>query len=177
MGAWNGRRSRCLIVATLRRSTLVSILFTVFGGPGILLVYLPYWMTGFRIPAGEPAWQKLIAFALICAGLLPLFDSIRRYIFVGRGSLMPGVPTEQLVVTGLNRYTRNPMYVGVLAAILGEAVLFPSYGFALYFAAVCLGFNLFIRLYEEPTLRRRHGAEYESYCQRVGRWWPRAGTQ
>ena len=178
MGAASATRharycGRHLNVATLRRSVTVSILFTLFGGPGLVLVYMPYWITRFRIPAGLPLWQISAASVLIFAGLIPLFDSVVRFVRQGRGTLMPSVPTEHLVVTGLYRYVRNPMYVGVLTAVFGEAILLHSRSMAEYFAIVWLGSELFIRLYEEPTLRRRYGEEYASYCQQVRRWWPR----
>ena len=160
-------------MASLRRSVVVSILFAVFGGPGWVLVYFPYWIAGFRIPSGEPWWQILLAGVLILAGITPLLDSIRRFVQEGRGTLMPGVPTEHLVVTGLYRYVRNPMYVGVLTAVFGETILLHSRSMVEYSAIVWLGFELFIRLYEEPTLRRRYGEEYTGYCQQVHRWWPR----
>ena len=80
-----------------RRSIVVSLLFIVFGGPGILLLYIPYWITRFRIPAGQPLWQMLAAGLLILAGLVPLFESIQRFIFAGRGTLVPTTPTERLV--------------------------------------------------------------------------------
>ena len=160
-------------MASLRRSVVVSVLFTIFGGPGMVLVYLPYWITRFRIPAGQPLWRILIASGLILVGLIPLLDSIRRFIYQGRGTLMPAVPTEHLVVTGLYRYVRNPMYVGVLSVLIGETVLLYSTAMVEYAATVVLGFELFVRLYEEPTLRRRYGAEYLRYCEQVRRWWPR----
>jgi len=96
-------------MASLRSNIVVSVLFTVLGGPGILLVLLPWWVTRFHIPPVEPPWQKLLGAALIFAGLTPLFDSIRRFIYVGRGTLLPNLPTERLVVSGLYRYVRNPM--------------------------------------------------------------------
>jgi protein-S-isoprenylcysteine O-methyltransferase Ste14 len=161
------------VVASLRRSAAVSILFTLFGGPGWVLVYLPYWITRFRVPAGEPWWQTLLSGALILAGTTPLLDSIHRFVHEGHGTLMPGVPTEHLVATGLYRYVRNPMYVGVLTALFGEAILLHSRSMVEYSAMVWLGSELFIRLYEEPTLRRRYGEEYTRYCQQVHRWWPR----
>jgi protein-S-isoprenylcysteine O-methyltransferase Ste14 len=160
-------------VSSQRRNVIVSILFTVFGGPGILLVYLPLWFTHFRIPAGEPRWEKLLAGALIVAGLTPLFESILRFIYVGRGTLMPTVVTEHLVVSGLYRYVRNPMYVGVMAVLAGEAWLFWSRSMAIEAAAVCLGVNLFVHLYEEPTLARRYPEEYSRYKCHVPRWLPR----
>jgi protein-S-isoprenylcysteine O-methyltransferase Ste14 len=160
-------------MATLRRSIVVSILFTVFGGPGFMLVYVPFAITHFRIPAGEPLWQRFFAAALIVAGSMPLFDSIRRFIVAGRGTLMPAVPTERLVVSGLYRYVRNPMYVGVLVALAGEAVLFWSSGIVIEGATGCLAIELFVRLYEEPTLARRHPADYPRYQRHVPRWLPR----
>jgi protein-S-isoprenylcysteine O-methyltransferase Ste14 len=151
----------------------VSILFTIFGGPGVILVYLPLAITRFRVPANESIWMRTAATALIVAGLFPLLESISRFVRIGRGTLMPNVPTEYLVATGLYRFVRNPMYVGDLVVLAGEALLFRSYGVLLYAAAVWLGLDQFVRHYEEPTLRRRHGAEYARYCERVDRWWPR----
>ena len=160
-------------MATLRRNVIVSVLFTIFGGPGIVLVYLPFWITRFRIPAGEPWWQALLAGALIAAGLAPLLDSIRRFIYAGRGTLMPTVPTEHLVVSGMYRYVRNPMYTGVFFALAGEVILFESRSLAIYAAIVWLAVHLFVCLYEEPTLARRHPEEYPRYKRHVPRWLPR----
>ena len=160
-------------MATIRRSIVASLLFTVLGGPGIVLVYVPLAITRFRIPAGEPLWQTLIAAALILAGLTPLLDSIRRFIYAGRGTLMPGVPTEHLVVSGLYRYVRNPMYVGALVALAGEAVLFWNRGLVIELALVWLLIHLFVCLYEEPTLARRHPEDYPRYQRNVPRWMPR----
>ncbi len=159
-------------MASFRRSVVVSILFTLFGGPGIVLVALPWLITRFRMPA-EPWWMKGVAWGLIGLGLVPLLESIVRFVRVGRGTLMPNVPTERLVVSGLYRWVRNPMYVGDLVVLAGEAVLFRSGGIAVYGAAVWWVFDTFIRRYEEPTLRRWHGTEYAVYCGRVGRWLPR----
>jgi len=162
-----------LIVASLGRSISVSILFTLFGGPGIVLVVFPWLIARFRVPASEPAWVKCAAAGLIVLGLIPLLESIVRFVRVGRGTLMPNVPTERLVVSGLYRYVRNPMYVGDVVVLLGEAILFRSAWMCVYTVAIWAGFDLFIRKYEEPTLRKRHGAEYVEYCGRVGRWWLR----
>ncbi len=160
-------------MATFRRNVIVSVLFTIFGGPGMVLVYLPFWITRFHIPAGEPRWQMLLAGALIAAGLTPLLDSIRRFIYAGRGTLMPTLPTECLVVTGFYRHVRNPMYTGVLFALAGEVILFESRSLDLYAAVVWLGVHLFVCLYEEPTLARRHPDEYPRYKRNVPRWLPR----
>jgi len=160
-------------VATHQHSIVVSVLFTVFGGPGIVLVYLPYWITRFRVPAAEPLAQMLVGGALIVAGLAPLLESIWRFVTVGQGTLMPTVPTERLVVSGLYRYVRNPMYVGGMAALVGEIVLFQKPDLAVYAALAWLGVHGFVCFYEEPTLKRRYPQDYPRYQQNVPRWLPR----
>jgi protein-S-isoprenylcysteine O-methyltransferase Ste14 len=160
-------------VASLRRNIVVSILFTIFGGPGIVLVYLPFWLTRFRVPAGEPWWQIALAGVLIAAGVAPLVESAQRFIYAGRGTLVPTTPTEHLVVSGFYRHVRNPMYAGVLIALAGEALLFHSRGLLLFAVLLWLGFHLFVSRYEEPTLTRRYGDEYLRFKQNVPRWLPR----
>jgi protein-S-isoprenylcysteine O-methyltransferase Ste14 len=160
-------------MASTRRSIVVSLLFIVFGGPGFLLLYIPYWITRFHLPADQPLWQMLAAGMLIFAGLVPLLESIQRFIYAGRGTLVPTVPTERLVVSGLYRYVRNPMYVGVLTALAGEAILFRSRGLVYEALAAALGVHLFVLFYEEPTLLRRHPEDYPRYRQHVPRWLPR----
>ena len=91
----------------------------------------------------------------------------------GRGTPAPIDPPKKLVVRGLYAYTRNPIYVGVLTAILGWALLFWAKELVLYALAVGIFFNLLVLLHEEPSLRAEFGHEYEEYCARVGRWFPR----
>jgi protein-S-isoprenylcysteine O-methyltransferase Ste14 len=160
-------------MASPRRNAVVSILFVAFGGPGLLLVYLPLWITRFRVPPGEPVRVVMAALALILIGLAPLFESIVRFIRIGRGTLVPTAPTEFLVVSGLYRYVRNPMYVGVLTAAAGEAVLFESRDMAIYAALAWLGIHLFVCFHEEPTLTRRYAEQYLTYKRHVPRWLPR----
>jgi len=160
-------------MASLRRSIVVTVLFALFGGPGFVLGYIPWWMTHFRVPPEEPAWQWVIAFALIVAGLLPLIGSMVRFVFEGRGTLVPGVPTEHLVVSGLYRYVRNPMYVGVLLSLAGETLLFRSRDIVVEALIAWTAAHLFILAYEEPTLTQRHPDEYPLYKRQVPRWLPR----
>ena len=86
------------------------------------------------------------------------------------GTPMPIAPTQRLVVTGFNRYVRNPMYVGLLVAILGQAVLFGSRALVVYAAIVCSAVASFVHWYEEPTLVRQYGSEYEEYRRNVPAW-------
>jgi protein-S-isoprenylcysteine O-methyltransferase Ste14 len=160
-------------MASVRRSVIVSVLFVAFGGPGFVLVYIPFWIARFRIPAGEPLWRVLVAAALIVAGTVPAFESMKRFVVVGRGTLVPAVPTEHLVVSGMYRYVRNPMYVGILFALAGEVLLFRSRDLAVFALLLWLGFHLFVSLYEEPTLTRRYGDEYLRFKRYVPRWLPR----
>jgi protein-S-isoprenylcysteine O-methyltransferase Ste14 len=160
-------------MASKRTSVIISILFIVFGGPGCVLGYFPYWITGFRVPASEPVWQRVVAGLLILAGLVPLLASIRRFITVGRGTLMPAIPTERLVVSGLYRYVRNPMYLGVLTSLCGESLLIRTGTLVDYTLVIWLMFHLFVIAYEEPALGRQHPGDYPRYKRNVRRWLPR----
>ncbi|HUH63739.1 MAG TPA: isoprenylcysteine carboxylmethyltransferase family protein [Terracidiphilus sp.] len=161
-------------MASLRSSFVVTVLFAVLGGPGFVLVYIPWWMTHFRIPTGEPGWQWTIAAAMISMGIVPLIGSMFRFVFVGRGTMVPAVPTERLVISGLYRYVRNPMYLGVLLSLAGEALLFRSRDIVVEALTAWLAAHVFILVYEEPTLARRHPDEYPLYKRNVPRWVPRA---
>jgi protein-S-isoprenylcysteine O-methyltransferase Ste14 len=157
----------------LARNAIVSMLFFVFGGPGIALIYLPLWITHFRVPPSEPWWQMLTAGLLIFAGILPLIESASRFVSVGRGTLVPTTPTEHLVASGFYRRVRNPMYVGAVTALSGEAILFESRAMTTYLLVVWIACHLFVRLHEEPTLTRRYGEQYLRYKRYVPRWLPR----
>ena len=99
--------------------------------------------------------------------------AIGSFALKGLGTLAPVAPTRHLVVSGLYRHVRNPMYVGVVSAILGQALWFGSAALLEYAAALWAGFFLFVLLYEEPALKRQFGAEYEAYRRNVPRWLPR----
>ena len=158
---------------SLRRNIVISALFTLFGGPGLTMVVFPYLITRFRIPPHAPLWHTAVGAILIACGLAPLFESIIRFIVEGRGTLVPTAATQRLVIGGLYRYVRNPMYLGVATAIAGEALLLASRVMFLYLAFVCLAFNLFVRFYEEPRLTRTYPAQYPQYRCHVRRWLPR----
>jgi protein-S-isoprenylcysteine O-methyltransferase Ste14 len=151
-----------------------TILFVAFV-PGTVVGLVPYWLTGWRL---APPWlgtplTRWLGVVLIVVGL-PLFvDFVVRFVREGLGTPAPIAPTRNLVVGGPYRFTRNPGYVAVIAMLVGQALLFAEPGLLVYAAAVAAGFHLFVLLYEEPTLRRSFGAEYEAYCRRVPRWVPR----
>ena len=149
---------------------LKNLLFT-FVVPGTVAVLVPHWIAG----GGEPAWGgRWIPGALLLAlGAAIYAWCVWDFATFGRGTPAPIDAPKRLVVRGLYRWTRNPMYVGVLCVIFGWAALYGAPRIAAYGAAVWLLFHLFVRLYEEPTLRGTFPGEYEEYCGRVGRWLPR----
>ena len=102
-----------------------------------------------------------------------LLDSFARFALQGVGTPAPVFPTRHLVVTGLYRYVRNPMYLAVLSTIFGQAVFLANVTLLEYAGLVGVLFYLFVLLYEEPTLRKTFGPEYEDYCKAVPRWIPR----
>ena len=111
--------------------------------------------------------------ALIVAGVPALLDSFARFALQGLGTPAPVLPTDRLVVTGLYRHVRNPMYVGVVTVVLGQGLLIGSARVLGYGVVLWLIFHLFVLGYEEPTLRRSFGTEYDRFCRNVPRWIPR----
>ena len=110
---------------------------------------------------------------MIIAGLPVLLDSFVRFAIKGLGTPAPVAPPQRLVITGLYRYVRNPMYVAVWSLLFGQGLLFGSVRLLEYGIVVWLAFFAFVVLYEEPTLRQKFGKEYEEFCARVPRWIPR----
>jgi protein-S-isoprenylcysteine O-methyltransferase Ste14 len=126
----------------------------------------------------EPAFfgLKFFPFAgsmLAGLALTGVVDSFVRFAWQGLGTPAPVIPTRHLVVTGFYRYVRNPMYVAVLTAILGQALILGNVSLLEYAAIVWLLFHLFVLTYEEPTLRASFGPEYETFCAAVPRGIPR----
>jgi protein-S-isoprenylcysteine O-methyltransferase Ste14 len=116
---------------------------------------------------------RSVGVLLVLAGLPGLVDSYARFALQGLGTPAPVAPTKNLVVTGLYRYVRNPIYAALVAIILGQALLFGDWRLTLLGALFWLASHLFVIAYEEPTLQRTFGAEYEAYRAHVPRWVPR----
>lgn len=159
----------------MRRSLAVlgSAVFLVLA-PGIVAGLAPWWISRRRADAVSLGWPlRGLGVLLIIAGASVLLDSFARFALEGLGTPAPVFPTKQLVVTGLYRHVRNPMYVAVVAVILGQSLLLGNVRVLGYGALVWLGFHLFVLVYEEPTLRGAYGSEYEEFCANVPRWIPR----
>ncbi len=152
---------------------LRSVFFTI-AVPGTVTVLIPYLIVSGSRATLPVRWGALqyVALAPMAVGAAILFRCIWDFARVGRGTLAPVDPPKELVVEGLYRYVRNPMYVGVLILLLGEATLFESVALLQYAIGWFVVIHLVIVLYEEPALRRRFGESYEGYCQSVRRWLP-----
>jgi protein-S-isoprenylcysteine O-methyltransferase Ste14 len=151
---------------------LNTLLFTVFV-PGTVAGWLPYRLHGDSPPTSNLALRVLAILLIVIGTAIYLHTAFWGFALCGRGTPAPIAPTKKLVVEGLHRYVRNPMYVGVATIVLGQAVLFQSWHVLEYLAIVLLIIQFFVLFYEEPTLARQFGQEYEEYKKRVPRWIPR----
>jgi len=143
--------------------------------PASLAGWVPWLLTRWQAQApllGIPA-VRWVGVTLIAVGAFCVIECFWRFAVVGLGTPAPVAPTQHLVVSGLYRHVRNPMYLGVLAAIVGQALLFGSVGLLGYTILVWLGFFAFVVGVEEPSLQRRFGSSYQAYRAHVRRWWPR----
>jgi protein-S-isoprenylcysteine O-methyltransferase Ste14 len=146
--------------------------------PAMLAGVIPWSMTHwqFRPPFLAAEATRWAGLALIVAGVPGLLDSFARFALQGLGTPAPIAPPSNLVVSGLYRYVRNPIYVAVVAVILGQGLLFADLSLLVYGALLWLFFHIVVIASEEPTLRQSFGADYESYCAHVPRWLPRLTT-
>lgn len=149
---------------------LKNLLFTLFV-PGTVAIYIPYRLTQ-DLPAPSSTWQ-LLSWVVFAVGIAIYSWCVWDFATFGRGTPAPIDAPKALVIRGLYRYVRNPMYVGVLTTTLGWAVRYRSAGIVLYAAIMWVCFQSFIVLYEEPTLQRLFGDSYAQYRSTVGRWLPR----
>jgi len=152
---------------------LRSLFWTVLM-PGTVTIYIPYLIVTRWSPTAITRWSaaQLLSLLPIALGAAILFHCIWSFATIGRGTLSPLDAPRRLVVRGLYRYVRNPMYVGVILILFGEALLFESLALLKYAVGCFVLFNLVIMLYEEPALRSRFGESYERYREAVGRWLP-----
>ncbi|MCL9843453.1 methyltransferase family protein [Ralstonia solanacearum] len=152
----------------------VSLVFFAIA-PGVVAGLVPWWLTHWRVqrPLSEFVVARGLGVVLLIGGTAVLIAAFMRFVTEGAGTPAPVAPPEHLVVGGLYRYVRNPMYLAVEATIVGQALLLWQPALLLYAAAVWATMALFVRMYEEPALRRKFGAQYEAYRDAVPAWWPR----
>ena len=145
--------------------------FAFFGGPTIVAGLIPWLLTRWNADE-QPLARRILGGVVLVLGAALVLETTTRFALQGRGTPAPWAPPERFVVRGSYRLTRNPMYVGVIALIAGQALLLGREILFAWAAAAWLLFHLFVVLEEEPGLRRRFGTTYEDYRARVPRWLP-----
>ncbi len=150
-----------------------NLFFTLLQ-PGLVVGLFPYWVLGKinvqKTFADNFRFHHYLGIAIFIFGLVVLGECIIRFPREGKGTISPADPTKKLVVKGLYKYSRNPMYIGAMLALVGEAFFFQSGGLWTYVVFVFIGFNIFVLAHEEPRLRKVFGEEYIEYCKKVRRW-------
>jgi protein-S-isoprenylcysteine O-methyltransferase Ste14 len=150
----------------VRHPALGTLVFFV-AAPGTTAGLVPWLVTGGE--GSPPGWDvvDLLGVLVGLAGLAMVVACFVRFVREGRGTPAPTAPTEELVVGGLYRYLRNPMYVGVGLVIAGQCLAFRSLALVIWLALFTLSVTIFVVAYEQPTLRARYGASYDAYCRSV----------
>jgi protein-S-isoprenylcysteine O-methyltransferase Ste14 len=156
---------------TRARAAAGSLVFLALA-PGVVAGVVPWWLTGWE-STDPPVALRVVGAVLIAAGAAVLVSAFLRFVVEGLGTPAPVAPTEHLVVGGLYRYVRNPMYVAVAATIVGQAALLGQAELLLYALGFMVAVASFVYGYEQPVLSERFGAEYDRYRHNVPAWWPR----
>jgi protein-S-isoprenylcysteine O-methyltransferase Ste14 len=169
-------KKTCLNQCVTRRILAIvgSAIFLVLA-PGMLAGVVPWWISHWRVEAallGLPV-LRFAGGVLLVLGAVGVLDSFGRFAIQGIGTPAPVFPTRHLVVTGLYRYVRNPIYVAVVSTILGQGLILGNVRLLEYGGLLWLFFHLAVLIYEEPTLRASFGSEYSAFCAEVPRWIPR----
>ena len=158
----------------MRRSaaaTGTALFFAI--APATVAGLIPWLLTGWRVGTELPVVVRAVGALMVLAGLLVIVPAFVRFVTEGAGTPAPVAPTERLVVGGLYRCLRNPMYGAVLLAIAGQAILLGRWVLVSYGLAGAIAMVAFVKGYEEPTLARRYGEQYADYRRAVPGWWPR----
>jgi protein-S-isoprenylcysteine O-methyltransferase Ste14 len=149
-----------------------NLIFTILQ-PGLVVGLIPWLLTKSKLKSlldkGLPP-QAFISIPLFLIGLYILIDCVVRFGKEGKGTLSPLYPTKRLVNSGLYKYSRNPMYVGAVLALVSESILISSIALWIYTSFVVAGFHLFILFHEEPRMERAFGEAYLRYKRKVPRW-------
>lgn len=142
--------------------------------PGLAAGVLPWWITGWRAQDGSMSWlpMRVLGIILMTVGIGVLAHAFARFVLEGRGTPAPVAAPQSMVVGGLYRYVRNPMYVAVLAVVVGQSLTLASLGLLWYTVVLAAVFAAFVYGYEQPKLRQRFGDDYLEYCRTVPAWIP-----
>jgi protein-S-isoprenylcysteine O-methyltransferase Ste14 len=157
-------------------AAVASAVFFVLA-PGVVAGLVPWWLTGWRVRHPQPPWAwvplRVAGVVLLAVGVVVLVQAFVGFVVEGSGTPAPVAPTQRLVVGGLYRYVRNPMYLAVLSTIVGQALVLARPVLVAYAVVVGVAVVGFVHGYEEPTLARQFGAQYRAYRRAVPAWWPR----
>lgn len=145
----------------------------LIAAPGTVAGLVPWLISGWKFAEAWPTALRVLGIALVVVGLLGVLATFTQFVVEGRGTPAPPAPTEQLVVHGLYRHVRNPMYLSVGMTLLGQAIAMPSLGVLIWTGAFGAAVIIFVLAYEQPTLRERYGQQYDDYRRAVPAWWPR----
>jgi protein-S-isoprenylcysteine O-methyltransferase Ste14 len=140
--------------------------------PGVVAGLIPWALTGWQTDDAPPA-VRIAGGVLVVGGAAFLIHAFARFVVEGIGTPAPVAPTERLVVGGIYRHVRNPMYLAVGATIVGQALLLGQWGLLAYAGLFFAVVATFVVTYEEPTLQRKFGADYDAYRRAVPGWLPR----
>jgi protein-S-isoprenylcysteine O-methyltransferase Ste14 len=156
---------------TRLRAAIGSLVFLA-AAPGVVAGLLPWLITRWSAHDWSLA-VRLLGGVLIAVGSALLIAAFVRFVVDGIGTPAPVAPTERLVVGGAYRYVRNPMYLAVASLIAGQGLLLGQATLLIYAMVFVVVVTAFVRGYEEPTLTKRFGEQYEAYRREVPRWRPR----
>jgi len=151
---------------------LRNLLFTILQ-PGIVAILIPFWLSERSLKTIFPqrfALNHFSGFSIFAIGFILMLTCIASFAIRGKGTLSPADPTKKLVISGPYRYSRNPMYIGVMMMLIGESIFFQSYVLVAYSLFIFIAFNIFIIFFEEPRLQDDFGSEYIEYIKKVRRW-------
>lgn len=149
-----------------------NLLFTILQ-PGIVAILIPFWLSGKSVKmlfVPPFAWYHFLGLSIFAVGLVLMLICVASFAIRGKGTLSPADPTKKLVISGLYRFSRNPMYIGVTMMLIGESIFFRSYIIGAYSLLIFIAFNTFIVFFEEPRLQDAFGSEYNEYTKKVRRW-------
>jgi protein-S-isoprenylcysteine O-methyltransferase Ste14 len=155
------------------RAAIGSLVFAV-AQPGVVAGLVPWWITGGWAGADPPVAVQVAGAVFLAAGVGFLAVTVIRFVVEGLGTPFPAAPAAHLVIGGPYRHVRNPMYLAVIATIVGQAAILGRAALLAYAAIVWVTVATFVRVYEEPALATRYGEEYAAYRRGVRAWWPRA---
>jgi len=156
-----------------KRDALIGSIAFFFVAPFMVAGVIPWLITHWQVGGDGSLTLTIIGALMAIAGLAALVDCFVRFALQGGGTPAPIAPTQELVVSGLYRYVRNPMYLAVLLLIFGQMLIFANAGLLAYGVAVALTVHFFVLGYEEPTMKKSFPEAYALYSENVGRWLPR----